>query len=186
MADQFDNFRKMRSGDIGAFEHLFTSLYPGMCSIADRYLNDEVQSKDIAQEAFIRLWGKREEFNDIVSVKSYLYTTVRNLSLNFIRDHRKSVEMPGNLPDRAEADFKSIIIEEEAIHSLYAAIDRLPAQTSRVIRMSLKGIKNQEIANELGISVNSVKTLKYNALNTLRKELKGMAWLMLFWLERHL
>lgn len=104
MADQFDNFTKMQSGDIRAFEHLFMSLYPGMCSIADRYLNDEVQSKDIAQEAFIKLWGKREEFKDIVSVKSYLYTTVRNLCLNFIRDHRKSVEIPGTLPDRAETD----------------------------------------------------------------------------------
>lgn len=186
MADQFDNFTKMQSGDIRAFEHLFMSLYPGMCSNADRYLNDEVQSKDIAQEAFIKLWGKREEFKDIVSVKSYLYTTVRNLCLNFIRDHRKSVEISGTLPDLAETDFKSIIIEEEAIHALYAAVDRLPAQTSRIIRMSLKGIKNQEIANELGISVNSVKTLKYNALNTLRKELQGTAWLLLFWLEIHL
>lgn len=186
MADQFDNFRKMQSGDIRAFEQLFMSLYPGMCSIADHYLNDEVQSKDIAQEAFIKLWGKREEFKDIISVKSYLYTTVRNLSLNFIRDNRKSAEMPGVLPERAEAEFKSVIIEEEAIHSLYAAIDRLPAQTSRVIRMSLKGIKNQEIASELGISVNSVKTLKYNAVNTLRKELQGTVWLLLFWLEVHL
>lgn len=186
MVDDFAEFRKMRNGDIKAFEHLFMSLYPGMCSIADRYLNDEIQSKDIVQEAFIKLWGKREEFQDIVSVKSYLYTAVRNLCLNYIRDHRKTMEIPGVLPDRAEPDFKSLIIEEEAIRALYAAIDRLPAQTSRVIRMSLKGLKNQAIAEELGISVNSVKTLKYNALHTLRKELQGSAWLLLFWLELHL
>ena len=82
MMDDFAEFQKMQVGDIKAFEHLFMSLYPGMCSIADHYLNDEVQSKDIAQEAFIKLWGKREEFKDIVSVKSYLYTTVRNLRFN--------------------------------------------------------------------------------------------------------
>lgn len=98
----------------------------------------------------------------------------------------KNGGIPGVLPDRAEPDFKSLIIEEEAIRALYAAIDRLPAQTSRVIRMSLKGLKNQAIAEELGISVNSVKTLKYNALHTLRKELQGSAWLLLFWLELHL
>lgn len=162
------------------------NLYPGMCNIADRYLNDEVQSKDIAQEAFIKLWGKLEEFQDILSVKSYLYSTVRNLCLNYIRDHRNNVAIPGVLPDRAEPDFKSIIIEEEAIHALYAAVDHLPAQSARIIRMSLKGIKNQAIADELGISVNTVKTLKYNALHTLRKELQGSVLLLLFWLELNL
>ena len=186
MMDDFAEFQKMQVGDIKAFEHLFMSLYPGMCSIADHYLNDEVQSKDIAQEAFIKLWGKREEFKDIVSVKSYLYTTVRNLSFNYLRDHRKKMEMPGDLPDRADSEFKSMIIEEEAIYALYTAVDRLPAQTSRIVRLSLKGFKNQAIAEELGISVNSVKTLKYNALHTLRKELEGTAWLLIFWPELHL
>lgn len=157
-----------------------------MCSVADRYLCDEMQSKDIAQEAFIKLWDKREEFADIVSIKSYLYITVRNLSLNYIRDHRKGIDMPGILPDCPESDFKSLIIEEEAIRQLYAAIDRLPAQTAKVIRLSLKGLKNQKIAEELDISVNSVKTLKYNAFRTMRKELEGAAWLLLCWLELHL
>lgn len=94
--------------------------------------------------------------------------------------------MPGDLPDRADSEFKSMIIEEEAIYALYTAVDRLPAQTSRIVRLSLKGFKNQAIAEELGISVNSVKTLKYNALHTLRKELEGTAWLLIFWLELHL
>lgn len=159
------------------------NLYPGMCNIANRYLNDEVQSKDIAQEAFIKLWGKLEEFRDILSVKSYLYSTVRNLCLNYLRDHRNNIAIPGILPDRPEPDFKSIIIEEEAIHALYAAIDNLPAQSARIIRMSLKGIKNQAIAEELGISVNSVKTLKYNALHTLRKKLQEPALLIFLCLE---
>ena len=182
MVCQLDNFGKIRSGDMKAFEHLFMSLYPGMCNIANRYLNDEVQSKDIAQEAFIKLWGKRGELEDIISVKSYLYTTVRNLSLNYIRDNRKSMEIPGVLPDCIEPDLKSMIIEEETIRALYSAIDHLPTQSARIVRMTLLGAKNQEIAEQLGISVNSVKTLKYNALNTLRKELKGTAWLLFVWL----
>lgn len=180
------DFQKIKNGDIKTFECLFRELYPGMCNVADRILNDEVQSKDIAQEAFINLWGKLDELADIMSVKSYLYTSVRNLCLNYIRDHRKNIDIPGVLPERPEPDLKVIIIEEEVIHALYAAIDRLPEQTSRVIRMSLKGIKNQAIAEELGISVNSVKTLKYNALHILRRELHESAWLLLLWLELHL
>lgn len=90
----------------------------------------------------------------------------------------------GVLPEIDDSDFKSVIIEEETIRALYAAIDKLPAQTSRIVRMSLKGIKNQEIAEKLGISVNSVKTLKYNAFHTLRKELgEELVWSLLLLLE---
>ena len=74
-------------------------------------------------------------------------------------------------------------IEEEAIEALYSAIDRLPAQSARIMRLVVKGDKNQEIADQLGISVNSVKTLKYNALNILRKELTGSLLLLLAWFE---
>ena len=49
---QAEDFRKMRSGDMKAFERLFVSLYPGLCNIANHYLNNEMLSKDVAQDAF--------------------------------------------------------------------------------------------------------------------------------------
>lgn len=48
---QAEDFRKMRSGDMKAFERLFVSLYPGLCNIANHYLNNEMLSKDVAQDA---------------------------------------------------------------------------------------------------------------------------------------
>ena len=51
---QAEDFRKMRSGDMKAFERLFVSLYPGLCNIANHYLNNEMLSKDVAQDAFIK------------------------------------------------------------------------------------------------------------------------------------
>lgn len=183
MVEELCNFQRKKSEDTKVFESLFMDLYSSLCSVADHYLCDEASSKDIAQEAFIKLWNKREEFHSIISVKSYLYTTVRNLSLNYIRDNRKNCKIRSLLPEINDSDFKSVIIEEETIRTLYAAIDKLPPQTSRIVQMSLKGAKNQEIAEKLGISVNSVKTLKYNAFHTLRKELgDGMAWSLLLWL----
>ena len=183
MLDQSEDIRKVRSGDTKAFGRLFISLYPVTCSIAYHYLNDESESRDVAQEAFIKWWGKRKDFNDIAALKSFLHITVRNLSLNHIRDHRKEVKMPERLPEIPDLDFDLLVIEEEAIETLYSAIDQLPAQSARIIRMVITGDKNQDIADQLGISVNSVKTLKYNALNVLRKELKGPALLLLFCLE---
>ena len=168
---QAEDFRKMRSGDMKAFERLFVSLYPGLCNIANHYLNNEMLSKDVAQDAFIKWWNKREDFRDFAAVKSFLYITIRNQCL------------AGRFSEETDADFDLMVIEEEAIEALYSAIDRLPAQSARIMRLVVKGDKNQEIADQLGISVNSVKTLKYNALNILRKELTGSLLLLLAWFE---
>ena len=70
---QAEDFRKMRSGDMKAFERLFVSLYPGLCNIANHYLNNEMLSKDVAQDAFIKWWNKREDFRDFAAVKSLYY-----------------------------------------------------------------------------------------------------------------
>ena len=124
-----------------------------------------------------------EDFRDFAAVKSFLYITIRNQCLNYIRDHRKEVDLAGRFSEETDADFDLMVIEEEAIEALYSAIDRLPAQSARIMRLVVKGDKNQEIADQLGISVNSVKTLKYNALNILRKELTGSLLLLLAWFE---
>lgn len=173
----------MCSGDTKAFERLFVSMYPGLCHIANYYLKNEMLSKDVAQETFIRWWSKREDFKDFAAVKSYLYVTVRNQSLNYIRDHQKEVDVSEISSKEEEDSFDLMVIEEEAINALYAGIERLPLQSARIMRLVVKGYKNQEIADQLGISVNSVKTLKYNALDVLRKELKGFTLVLLACLE---
>ena len=85
----------MRSGDMKAFERLFVSLYPGLCNIANHYLNIDMLSKDVAQDAFIKWWNKREDFRDFAAVKSFLYITIRNQCLNYIRDIGKRWIWPG-------------------------------------------------------------------------------------------
>ena len=139
---QAEDFRKMRSGDMKAFERLFVSLYPGLCNIANHYLNNEMLSKDVAQDAFIKWWNKREDFRDFAAVKSFLYITIRNQCLNYIRDHRKEVDLAGRFSEETDADFDLMVIEEEAIEALYSAIDRLPAQSARIMRLVVKGDKN--------------------------------------------
>lgn len=104
---------------------MFVSIYPSVCNIANYYLKNEMQSKDIAQEAFIKWWDKRNDFKDFAAVKSFLYVTVRNQSLNYLRDHRKEVDISGVLTEEDD-DFDLMVMEEEAINALYAAIDRLP------------------------------------------------------------
>ena len=62
---------------------------------------------------------------------------------------------------------------------LYVAIDQLPPQTRNVILLNLEGKTSPEVAEELGISVNTVKTIKLRAYRVLRERLKGIQWLLL-------
>ena len=75
-------FKKIKSGDLKAFNQLFNSLYPSMCSAADSFIRDQDKSRDIAQEAFINLWNKRDDYDSITSLKTFLYVSVKNLCLN--------------------------------------------------------------------------------------------------------
>lgn len=168
-----------------AFKALFESLYPVLCGVADRYLNDEALSKDIAQEAFIKLWDKKELLENITSIKSYLYAVVKNLSVDYLRSN-KVVRLDSSdfLALKMTEEEETELIGEEAVALLYNAINKLPSQSSRIILLSLEGLGNGEISEKLGISVNSVKTLKYNALKVLRSQLQDMYLLLLFMLKK--
>lgn len=183
MAENTDDMMHINNWDVKTFERVFKALYPGLCAVADRMLKDEALGKDMAQEAFVRLWERREEVKDIATVKAYLYKTVRNLCLNYLRDGQFREELLGELPDRSDEEFAETVIEEESVNALYAAIDRLPEQSERVMRLTLKGLGLQEIAEELAVSVNTVKTLKYNAIAALQKELGALVVMIFMWLE---
>lgn len=167
--------------NISATEHLFKSLYPVMCSIADHYVNDETLSEDIAQEAFIKLWDKKEILHDISSIKSYLYIMVRNLSIDYLRNTKNKIVPLEVFPQRhLSNEEENELINEEVIALLYHAINTLPPQSSKIILLLLEGLGNKEIAEKLKISINSVKTLKYNALKSLRTKLGDDLALILF------
>lgn len=185
MTDNIETFNKIKSGDLKAFKHLFDGLYPSMCSIANSYIKDEDKSRDIAQEAFISLWNKREYYDSITSLKTFLYVSVKNLSLNYIRDKREEYITDEELHDKIGVAFKNLVIEEEAIRIVNIAIENLPPQSSKIIKMGLTGMKNMEIAERLEISVNSVKTLKYNAMKALKVVLKDYYLILLIFLENN-
>ncbi len=165
-------FFRIKQGEVVTFEELFRQLYPSMCVVAKSYVKDEDIAEDMAQEAFMKLWRAKEKYSDINSLKSFLYIMVKNLCLNYLRNNtqgKKYIEESGVL---FQNDISHKIIEEESYRIIYEAINNLPTQTKNVMLLSLKGIQNKDIATRLGISVNTVKTLKYNAHKTLRVVLK--------------
>lgn len=157
-------------GSMSAFKLFFDAFYPSLCHFCDEFVKIEEVAIDIAQEAMIEFWRNRESQSSVKQAKVYLYTIGRNKALNYLR-HQK-------VEDRYNADFNEselidlAYIEDEVYNVLHKAIHHLPARSQNIIQLALKGYGNNEIAEELGISVNTVKTLKKSAYSKLRELLK--------------
>lgn len=169
-------FERIRSDDRSAFELLFKKYYASFCVVAYRYIDDKDVAKDIAQEVFIKLWDKRHQYTDLPSVKTFLYVLVKNASLNHIRSAKAKAHHHQEIGKEGEAFLHEATIPEETFRQLESVIEKLPPQSANIMRLILQGHSNPEIADALGISINTVKTLKYNALRVIRERMGEVAF----------
>ena len=162
-------FTRIKQGDEKALEKFTKENYLFFCALANRYVNDVQEAEDIVQELLIRLWENRRHYQDITCLRSFVYTMIRNQSLNLIRNRKRSSQHFHLLPEEEENNFFNILVEEESNRLLFNAINTLAPQSAAIIQLSLQGLKNEEIARELSISENTVKVLKYRSLKKLRQ-----------------
>jgi len=161
---------------------MFERLFPPMCLLATRILKDDEKGKDVAQEAFVKLWEREQQ--DFVSehaLRGYLYVLVKNACLNLIekegRIQSSSVDAALHLPEK---EFLHELLREETFQILRYAISGLSPQAEEVMNLMLKGFSNQDIADQLGITVNSVKTVKKRAYRSLREILDAELIMVLY------
>ena len=175
MLNERDIIRKIRNGDINAFENLFRSSYNALVNYARTILKDTDSSEEIVQELFYVLWRDRKKIKITSSVNGYLFRSVYNRCMHYI-DHRKVINkhedeaknsLRVNTPDPAEE-----LHYKEMYEKITKTIEKLPERCAKIFWMSrLDGLKYAEIASELSISVKTVEANMSRALKKLRKEL---------------
>jgi len=166
-------FNDFKSGKLEAFKLVFDSYYKTLFLFSKKYISDESEIEDLLQEVFTMLWEKKATLNNVMSVKAFLYVSVRNRALNIIR-HQKVVEEHQQDMFRelaGESFYRNNLIEEETYRILISAINELPSQTQKVCRMVMNGTRNVDIAEELKISTSTVKYHKQQAFSILKKKL---------------
>lgn len=171
----------MHTGDSHHSNHqlksLFDLLYLRLCRFADQIIADSAAAEDIVQEAFIKYWQRNADITDLPAIKTLLYVMVRNACFNHLK-HRKVVEKFAQT--QTEVAEEAAVLKAEVWGEVYRAIASLPEGCRNVFKLSyLEGLKNQEIADELKISINTVKTQKARALELLKLRLKPEAFLVL-------
>jgi RNA polymerase sigma-70 factor (ECF subfamily) len=164
-------------GDGESYRVIFEMLYAVMCSFAKKFVNNYDDAEDITQEIFIELWNQRKKFESIDQIKAFLYVSIKNKCLNFnkhlnIREKYAKTVLTDN-----EQLFEEYVIEKEVALKLNNAINDFPEQRKQVIILSMQGLKNNEIAEDMQISINTVKLQKKIAYKQLREKLKSSLYI---------
>ncbi|PWJ58574.1 RNA polymerase sigma-70 factor (ECF subfamily) [Dyadobacter jejuensis] len=165
-----------------SFATLFDQNYPGLLYFSFKLIGDKEEAEDIVQNAFISYWKGRDTVQgELNAIKSYLYTTVRHSCMDLLK-HRTVIKKHRDQLDADPIDDRLVeneIIRSEVLSEIFNAIENLPAGCRQVLEMSYwQGKKNLEISEELGVSVNTVKTQKQRALQLLRLKLAPSALLV--------
>jgi len=167
--------RRIRQGDKQEFEKLFRSSYVSLVRYAKTILKDHDTAEEIVQDLFFRLWQDRGQLTIESSLNGYLFRSVHNRSLHFI-EHQKVVdrhagEIAASADQTAEPVIEAIYYSE--LQSKVARVlERLPERCSVIFRMSrFEGLKYNEIAEKLSLSLKTVEANMGKALKEFRKAL---------------
>lgn len=171
--------RDIRDGNVAAFKELFEDYYPVLCVFASKYLSDGEACKDVAQETLVSYWEHRAEFDDIHQVRGYLYTVARNRCLNQLKREAVNAEAVETIRRESDEAFEENYLEQETYRLVREAVDALPPQMRSVIRLSMEGMTNPEIARRMGVTEGTVHATKKAAYRKLRDALKEHFYLLL-------
>lgn len=166
---------ELRRGNKVVFDYIFNYYYSSLCAFSMKYINDHEEVEDLVQDMFVNLWAEAPNLNIRSSLKSYLFASVRNSCLDFIK-HRKvsekymtyilySTDCNDNSTDR-------YFSESELRQTVNKGMEKLSSRCREIFILSrMQGLSNKDISEKLEISKRTVELQISNALKILRKEL---------------
>lgn len=174
----------IKSGDEKAFEILYNKYSRMLYAISYYYIKDTELAEDILQDIFLTFWEQRQTIEIHTSLSNYLYTMTKNRVLHTIKVKNKEVL------EAYELEWQIQFLQDDALNRekrelksemLYRAIAELPKQKKDICLLKLRNdLTNQQIAEQLGISISSVKSHYFASLRFLRYYLRRVAYLLVF------
>ena len=166
---------RIRQGDVQQFESLFRSSYVSLVRYARTLIKDQDTAEEIVQDLFYRLWKDREKLEIESSLNGYLFRSVHNRCLHYIEHvkvvERHAEEMLHGFQENPESP-SDILNYKELQAKIASILEKLPERCGRIFCMSrFEGLKYNEIAEKLSVSVKTVESNMGRALKEFRKEL---------------
>lgn len=171
----------LKKDESGAFRLLFDRYYDNLLLYCYHILNDLEAAEDIVQDCFVYLWNSKRLHSFSGDLDRFIFKMIKNRSFLFLKEYKKRYEIQTSFS--LENDIYHYDDTEkgtEEIEILYNTIDKLPGKCRKVFLMACLNDKSyQEIADELGTSINTVKTQMKTALKFLRENLHEELFLTL-------
>ena len=171
--DDITIFESIRKGDAKVFESLFRVYYNELCHFAYRYLKDWDLAEETVQDVFYQIWKKHDQLNIVKNVKAYLYQSVKNSCLQIFKHKLVEKKYVNNfkIEGRSEAYEPTDALEhKEIVEKVERVIQSLPERCRDIFMLNrFEGLKYQEIADRLAISIKTVEANMGKALKVFRE-----------------
>lgn len=172
-------FRRVQLDDYGAFRELFGRLYPPLCHVALRLVPRPEVAEEVVADVFFKLWKRRAAIQITTSFRAYLYRAVRNQALDYLKSTAAtadacSIELTPRTAAWPTADPgpQHQLEYQELAQRVAVAVGALPPQCQAIFRLNREdGLRYQEIADLLQLSIKTVETQMGRALKSLRAAL---------------
>jgi RNA polymerase sigma-70 factor (ECF subfamily) len=171
----------LKSGKKKAFEGIYLDFFDMLFYLAVGYTGNRERSRDLVQDAFMKLWERRTEISNETNIRNFLYTITKNSCLNYLREkeiiarNNRDYLIP-ELQYRQEAliNFSDSYSDVESLFNLVeGAIDRLPEDVRTTFKLNrFENLTYKEIALKMDVSPKTVEARISKALKLLRSELK--------------
>ncbi|GGG88119.1 DNA-directed RNA polymerase sigma-70 factor [Parapedobacter pyrenivorans] len=171
---------EFRKGNPAAFRHVFDLHYRPLCYYAGTILDDLGEVEDAVSEVFVKLWRRAADFDNLSSIKGFLYISTKNLCLDRLKQYKRREASLGDYRHTLETlvdgeDYS--LLETEVLQLVYEEIERLPTKARAIFKLIFfDGKKTDEVAAQLGVSVKTVRNQKARAIQLLQTALlkKGL------------
>ena len=166
------DWEKIRQGDKSVFNQAFDTYFHPLCAFVLPYLNDHQLVQDLVVDCFVKLWEEHKTLDIKSSLQNYLVTVAKNSAISYLRKKQPEFTVLDkhlySLADEEHDPLGDVSLQNK----LYQAIGKLPEQRRLILKMAaFEGKSYQQIADELTISVNTVKTQMSRAYKFLKEEL---------------
>ncbi len=165
-------FILLKKRDRDAFSAIYEKYHRYLYSIALKYLKNTQMAEDAVQHVFVKLWESTSDIHIEINLKNYLYTMTKNYILNQIRDRKDEISlnyMSAQIDIPGQDDVIKAMNDKQMRNLLYRGVESLPPQKKEICMRKLEtDDSNQQIADKMGISVNTVKSHYQESIKFLR------------------
>ena len=176
--------KALKEGNQLAFSIVYKTYAAQTFSLAYKYLLIKELAEDAVQNLLLKLWLKKEEIDETKPINRYLFTMLKNDLLNTLRDSKKNIylledclSMVLELEDNSQNEN----LKQEQMNIIQQALEQLSPQRRKVFEMKVSGkYSNQEIADKLNLSINTIKFQYSQSLKQIRATVGELSLLLLY------